>query len=274
MRLRIMLPFVPFKKRAALPTVRVRSTTIAFIAALVILGIVLVPLSGCGTSSQSNIGQTPVAAPTFTANQLVYADALTDLKNPATKAANWDQGSQCVFKLDGYHAIENTSIIGTGQTHGCRESGYQYQLFALTVDLTIISGHTGGVFFRTQMKTLGAYSGYLFEIDNQGTYKISSSGNFSTGVGSDTFKEGTSSALQMGVNAKNTLLIIAGRTSLLFYVNNVYLATWQNATFTIGNIAFLATTSLNGPNADMLYSNLKIYSLPSGATSAFVEVSY
>jgi serine/threonine protein kinase len=211
------------------------------------------------TTAQAQATATAGVIQTTTAGKPVYTDALNNPNNPATQTAQWDQSDNCTFKPDGYHVTVGTSILGNGKLQGCLESGYQYTNFTLSVDLTIISGHTGGVFFRVGTKTFGAYSGYLFEIDNQGNYKISRSGNFSTGSGNETFIEASSSALKTGTNAKNTLQVIAGANSIAFYANNVLLTTWQDVTFTTGDIAFLATTSAGGADADMLYSNLRVY---------------
>ena len=131
---------------------------------------------------------------------------------------------------------------------------------SLSVDMTIVSGHSGGVFFHVSTKTLGAYAGYLFEVDNTGRYKISQSSNFSTGTGDVTLQNWTPSSALKG-SAKNTLQFIAKGNTLLFYVNGAYLTTVQDKdnTFTNGYIALLATTATGGEDADIVYSNLSVY---------------
>jgi hypothetical protein len=152
-----------------------------------------------------------------------------------------------------------TALNGDGQLKGCREAGYEYHNFAASVDVTILSGHTGGLFFRVGTKSFGAYSGYLFEIDSQGNYKISSSGNFSTGGGNNPIQPWTpTKALHTGNSAKNTLQVIARDSTLSFYANGSYLGPFQDSSFSLGNIAFLATTDTNGANADVMYDNLKV----------------
>jgi len=142
------------------------------------------------------------------------------------------------------------------------ETGNSYSNAAITVDVNIISGHTGGVFFRaTTVSLLQAYSGYLFEIDSQGNYKISRSNNFSTGEGNATLRAGViPSGFKVGNGVKNTMQILAQGTSLSFYINGVWIATLQDTTFTSGNIALLATASANGTAADVAYSNLRVFS--------------
>jgi serine/threonine protein kinase len=229
--------------------------------ATAIAGATATAVANATAITQAQATATAGVIQTVTAGTPGYTDSLNDPNNAATVAAQWGQNSHCAFEQDGYHVTVSTDVLGKGQLQGCLEEGHQYTNFALSVDLTILSGHTGGVFFRVGKKTLGAYSGYLFEIDNQGDYKISRSGNFSTGSGNETGQDTTSPHLKTGTNATNTLQIFAGTNSVSFYVNGFWLDTWSDTTFTTGSIAFLATTADGGANADMLYSNLKVYPL-------------
>jgi hypothetical protein len=229
--------------------------------ATAIVGATATAVANATAITQAQATATAGVIQTVTAGTPGYTDSLNDPNNAATVAAQWGQNSHCAFEQDGYHVTVSTDVLGKGQLQGCLEEGHQYTNFALSVDLTILSGHTGGVFFRVGKKTLGAYSGYLFEIDNQGDYKISRSGNFSTGSGNETRQDTTSPHLKTGTNATNTLQIFAGTNSVSFYVNGFWLDTWSDTTFTTGSIAFLATTADGGANADMLYSNLKVYPL-------------
>ncbi len=58
----------------------------------------------------------------------------------------------------------------------------------------------------------------------------------------------------------NTLLAVAQGAKLLFYANGVFLTEVDDSSYTSGVIAFLATTT--DTNADVVYSNLKVYQLP------------
>jgi len=56
---------------------------------------------------------------------------------------------------------------------------------------------------------------------------------------------------------KNTLQVIAHGSKLLFYANGIFLVAITDLTYSSGLIAFLATTK--GTDADIVYSNLKVY---------------
>ena len=197
---------------------------------------------------------------TATTGTATYHDALNDANNAGTVQEQWDTNSNCVFASNGYHIKKGTSLLNEGQLQGCLEQGFRYNNMTVSVDMNIVSGHSGGVFFRVNTKTLGAYAGYLFEVDNAGRYKISKSSNFSTGTGDTTLQDWTStSALKVGM--KNTLQFIADGNTFSFYVNGTYLTTLQDTsnTFTDGYIALLATTATGGEDADIVYTNLNVY---------------
>nr|MDQ2717948.1 hypothetical protein [Chloroflexota bacterium] len=210
-------------------------------------------IAGVTATAQAQASATAGVVQTATAGKATYKDALTDETKPQTQAAGWDQNSQCVFAADGYHVKEGVNLVNL---HGCRESNNTYQDMAVSVDVTLLSGHSGGLFFRLHTDTFENYTGYLFEIDTQGNYKIS---NFAGGSPSTLQDWMASPALKKGLNAKNTLQVIARGGTLLFYANGVYLGTQTDSSYTDGAVAFLATTT--DTPADVVYSNLRVYAL-------------
>jgi len=190
---------------------------------------------------------------TATAGTPAYEDPLTDPNNPDTQAAQWDQDSHCNFAPDGYHVTEGVNLVNL---HGCRESANQYMDATISVNIRIHSGHSGGLFFRVSLDALGNYNGgYLFEIDTEGNYKISAFNNSPQPLQDWTF----TSALKKGFSVKNTLQVIARGSKLLFYANGIFLVAITDTTSSSGLIAFLATTK--GTDADIVYTNLKVYQL-------------
>ena len=123
--------------------------------------------------------------------------------------------------------------------------------------MKLASGHSGGLLFRAN--TLKTYSGYLFEVDSNGQYKLSRSADFSTGR--TTLQDWTaSSALSKGFHVKNTLEVIAQGNDLKLYANGMFLADLPDATFPdAGYLGFLATTDAQHPSADAVYTNLNVY---------------
>ncbi len=214
-------------------------------------------------TAQANATATAAVIQTATAGNPIYTDNLQSAQAPDTQAAQWDgvpghEKDGCAFMDDGYHVSAKTGLGGAATLVGCHESQKQFANFALRVDAVIASGHSGGVFFHLATDILGNYKGYLFEFDTNGNYKISRSNNFSSG--STVIQDWTpSAALKTGNGAKNTLQLIARGGTLLFYVNDAFLTTQQDTNYKSGTIGLLATTSSNGADAEVIYSNLSVY---------------
>lgn len=193
---------------------------------------------------------------TATSGQPVYQDALTDANNPATQAANWDQNNQCFFASDGYHIQQPANLP---YFKGCREQSNAYLDLALTVNADLLSGNSGGVFFRLSTNFLGNYDGYLFEVDNLGRYKISrEQGTTITALQDWT----TTPALHAGYHTNNVLQLITRGDTFFFYANGHFLTQVQNSYYNqTGTIGLLATSVAGGSDAEVVYSDLKVYGL-------------
>lgn len=192
---------------------------------------------------------------TATSGTPAYSDPLTDANSQNVQAAQWDTGDGCAFHSDGYYVSTNA----LSALKGCHEAAKQFGNFAAQADMIIQKGHSGGLFFRMSTGPLGGFKGYLFELDDQGNYKISVSNDF--GLGNSTIlRDWTpSSAIKTG-GAKNQLQVIARDNTLLFYVNGVFLPgdPITNATYSSGSIGFLASAN-KGDTANVIYSNLSVY---------------
>jgi len=191
---------------------------------------------------------------TATAGQTIYQDALNNPSNPSTQAAQWDGlnggDSHCNFASNGYHVTETLNL------HGCKESGYSYKNGAISINVTILSGHSGGLYFRLSTDIFNNYSGYLFEVDSTGHYKISKvATSIYTALQDWTF----TTALKQNYHATNTLQLIMQGDTYLFYANGIFLTQITDDSYTsAGEIAVLASTT--GSNAaDVLYNALKVY---------------
>lgn len=207
---------------------------------------------------QAQVTATAGVVQTVTAGTPSYADTLTNANNPTTLNAKWDNDkTHCIFASDGYHVQQKAGALGV--LKGCIETGNTYTNMVVSVDMAIIGGQTGGVFFRVNNQALGGtYAGYLFEVNTQGKYKLSYSPDFSL---SDTaLQDWTDSlALKVGTNVKNKLVVSANGATLDFYVNNVFLKEIPDTNYTSGNIAFLATTVSGGTDGDVVYTNLQVF---------------
>ncbi len=211
-------------------------------------------------TAQAQVTATAGVIQTVTAGAASYTDPLTNANNPTTQSAKWDSDTtNCVFQSNGYHVLQTASNLSSA-LKGCIETGFSYANLAASVDVTIVGGNSGGIFFRTTNQGLGgAYAGYLFEVNSQGQYRLSRSNNFSLPSVTILQDWTASPALKTGNNVKNTLQVWANGGTLDLYANNVFLKGVQDTTFTTGNIAFVATTASGGDDADVYYTNLQVF---------------
>lgn len=190
---------------------------------------------------------------TATSGSPVYQDSLINAKNPQTAAAGWDQSGNCAFQANGYHDTTTNGL------QGCKEGNNTYTNAAITVVMRILSGQSGGVFFRaasSPFNNFGAYAGYLFEVDGNGRFRVLSSDNYNNApVALQDWT--TSNTLRKGSQA-NTLQLIMRGNNLAFYANGVFLAQLSASNFSNGLVAFLARSDGSTPT-DVVYSDLSIY---------------
>ena len=203
---------------------------------------------------QAKASATAGVIQTAIAGQPLYTDPLNNKDNADTQAAMWNNdGTTCSFQGDGYH-VQASSLNAFAQ---CHEAAKQFQNFTAQVDVSIQSGHSGGLFFRMGD---APFKGYLFEIDDNGNYKVSVSKNYQLGTMTVLRDWGNSTALKTGT-AKNRLQVIARDNTILLYINGVYQpAPIQDATLDTGNIGFLASSD-KGDATNVVYSNLSVYPL-------------
>ncbi len=211
-------------------------------------------IAGMTATAEAQARATAGVLQTATSGQPGYQDALNDATNADTVAAKWDQDTKCIFAPDGYHEKEDTNW------HMCEEATNTYQNVAITVNVRILSGLTGGLLFRVSKDAIGEYSGYLFEINSIGQYRIAFFSQHLTVLSFTYLKNWTTSpALQQGSAASNTLQVIARGVTLLFYANGVFLVPPEtDSTYSSGDIAFYATSD-GQTTADVVYSNLNVF---------------
>jgi serine/threonine protein kinase len=211
-------------------------------------------IAGMTVTAEAKASATAGVIQTATSGRPVYQDGLTNANSVNTVAANWEENNKCAFASDGYHVKEGTNW------HICKESAFSYQNAAVTANLRILSGRTGGLLFRINTDLFGEDSGYLFEMNNAGKFRIALFSQRFTATITPLRDWTYSAALRQGNTASNTLQVIVQGSDLSFYTNGVFLVKLTDPTYSFGMLAFYATTDGKVP-ADVVYSNLKVYPL-------------
>src|SRR5579859_716738 len=210
-------------------------------------------IAAATATAQAQASATAGVILTATSGNPDYQDSLTKPGSSQTVAAGWDQSDNCAFQPDGYHDTT------TGSFQGCKEANKSYQDAAITVDMRIKSGQSGGVFFRMNNSIFGTYSGYLFEVDAAGRYRILKSGNYSLGP-TTALQDWTNTKALNKIGGVNLLQVIMRGHNLSLYANNIFLAQLSDTDFSIGQVAFLARSD-GSTSTEVVYTNLTIYPL-------------
>jgi hypothetical protein len=209
-------------------------------------------------TAQAQVAATAGVIQTATAQPSTYTDPLTNANNPATLKEQWDSDTHnCIFRPDGYHVL--TGLINI---KGCREKHVPYTNSTISVDMIIASGTTGGIFFHVNTDFANDYYGYLFEIDTQGNYRLSSSDNYTTSYMTQDvlLKSGkVPSGWKPGLHVKNTLALIIHDGVINFYANTIYLNSVTDTIYTKGTFGFASSKNSDQSQGEAIYSNVQVY---------------
>jgi serine/threonine protein kinase len=215
-------------------------------------------IAGITATAQAQVAATAGVIQTATALSPTYTDLLNNANNPITLNEQWDSDTHnCVFRPDGYHVI--TGLISI---KGCREKRVPYINSTISVDMTLASGTTGGIFFHVNTDFANDYAGYLFEVDTQGNYRLSRSDDYTTSYMTQDvlLKSGkVPSGWKPGLHVKNTLQLIIHDGVINFYTNTIYLNSVTDTTYTEGTFGFASSKNSDQSPGEAIYSNLRIY---------------
>jgi transcriptional regulator with XRE-family HTH domain len=179
------------------------------------------------------------------ASPLLYRDALNDPNAIDTEEKHWTAIEDiCFFASDGYH------VQGYDRSF-CHETGAVYQDMAISVEMAVTEGYSGGLLLRDQ-DIQNRNGAYLFEVSTDGRYHITNLAMYGT-----IHNWTSSSALHRGYAVTNTLQVIASGKLFLFYLNGIYVTSIRDSWYKSGGISF-ACFAHDGP-CEATFHNLNVY---------------
>lgn len=190
--------------------------------------------------------------------QLVWSDPLSN----NTLAHTWftgqnANGGECEFSQGTYHAWQsaNNSTSAKPWTQPCMSlnTNGEFSNFVYEVQMMVISGDCGGVFFRDN---LIAESGYTFRICKNGSFNLMKFENGKENATTGSLDNGTAS---LDFRTWITIATVAQGNTLTIYVNKQEVATAQDQSFTHGHIG-VAAISLSNPT-EVTFRDIKVWSL-------------
>jgi hypothetical protein len=211
--------------------------------------------------AQANATATAFAQVTATATALqnIYTQATSGSpawNDPLSQQDNhnWEVdtktgGGGCAFTGGAFHA----SMPQAGFFASCYAQGSNFSNFALQVQMTILKGDRGGVIFRANSAKF-----YLLRISQDGTYNLFLYVD-NSGSTAKSLLQGSSPAIQTGVNAANKIAVVARGGNFYFYVNQQYMASVSDSSYASGAIGIFADDRSNP--TEVAFSNLEVWTL-------------
>jgi hypothetical protein len=199
------------------------------------------------------------AKATATAIQSVYANATNG--TPAFSSSlsaqddgNWDAyaavgGGGCAFTDGALHS----TIMKKSFYVPCFAKATNFSDFAFEAQMTITKGDEGGLIFRANDTTSKFYD---FRVGRDGFYglNVSKDDKNSTPLLYD-----TSSAIKTAAGQTNTLTVIARGKDIYLYINQQFVASTSDGSYSSGEIGVFAGN--NGNDTDVAFSNVNVWTL-------------
>jgi eukaryotic-like serine/threonine-protein kinase len=211
---------------------------------------------------------------------LALKDSLTDngsnLWVQATASASAPKNGNCMPLQGGLDASIGvtptngiTNVDSTVTFHPCikqdmaQSSKYVFGNFAYEVTMTINQGDCGGVTFRANNQAM-----YYFVICSTGTYRLvrylgDSQGSAMLIPGSSSSPDPTSSAINTGSAASNTIAVEARGAHIDLYVNKTKIDSIDDSAYSSGYIGVIAKSlnpAVNDPT-DVVFTNARVWNL-------------
>ncbi len=179
------------------------------------------------------------------------------LNNPLSENNNgyyhWDQtvlsNLSCRFVGGAYHVIQSQNGNGA-----CSVTG-TFRDFAYEIQMTIVRGDAGGIFFRTN-----SAQGYFFLINTTGRYifdLVDSEKNSVKLLG-----RGSISGFHSGPNQANLIAVVAQGNNIDLYVNLQHITHVNDGSSRQGQIGVVAVSS----NTEVVFRNAKVWMLAAPIT--------
>jgi hypothetical protein len=203
---------------------------------------------------------TAQAQATLTTQQNIYLQATQG--SPAVNdtlarngALNWDEvdsasSGGCVFAGGTYHVKQ----LNKGYFRPCFAQSSNFSNFTLQVQMTILSGDSGGIVFRADSQSAKAY---ILEFGTDGSYQLYMYVD-NTGNNANTLLTSFSSAIK-GQNQPDLLTLIARGSQMTLFVNKQYVDTVSDNTYKSGLIGLLAY--YKSTPTEVAFSSLQIWKL-------------
>jgi hypothetical protein len=167
--------------------------------------------------------------------------------------ANWDvyptqDGGGCAFMGNALHA----SVHAPNYYIPCIAHATNYHNFALQIDMKLLKGDEGGIIFRASNQNKNFYS---FRIRSDGSYRLIKTKDETHAT---TLIYDTTPGLHTQPGQDNQLTVIVQDQHIFLYINQQFVSSTSDATYTAGSIGVIALDHQH--ETDVAFSNLDVWS--------------
>ncbi|HET7638080.1 MAG TPA: hypothetical protein VFK47_05000, partial [Ktedonobacteraceae bacterium] len=180
------------------------------------------------------------------------------LNDPLTSQGSitWSQmGSSdgtCAFTGGALHATSNkgsAACVAFGSTH----SNFVYQ-----VQVSVIRGDLGGIFFRTDQVN---HKLYLLAISPNGFYGLFYTGQNASGSASENILAASiSTTINTGLKSTNELSVLARGSEISIFINKQFITKVNDSSSTVGEIGVISGSSKNAP-CEAAFNNAQLWDI-------------
>jgi hypothetical protein len=167
-----------------------------------------------------------------------------------TPGTPFPSGDSCIFTNGAYHVSAPKNYIAFCPT------GSSFHNTAVQVDMTVVKGDCGGMFFRYDESSINYY---LFQICPDGSFAFGF--HFGKTNKFSVLSSGTSPAIKTGLGQINLVAFVANEETYSIYVNKVRINTdtvmQAGGAFSEGEIALCAFSQGNA--TEVAFKNFKLW---------------
>jgi hypothetical protein len=232
-------------------------TAIATVMAAIISGVFLMMANGLNKPhnpiATSSSMLTPSPSPSYPPSgwNLVLNDPMQS-NSTGYWPVTTDKNRSCQF-TNGAYQVSTTSILGSRCS---LQTNSDFTDFAFEIQLRIVKGDEGGIFFRADANDANFYS---FWISSDGNYGLEIWQNLSF---SKSLVSSNNAAINPGLNQFNKIAVVAQGNTFHLYVNEqlIKVVTDYASSYSHGNIDIEAQPTSNP--TQVLFSNVKVWTPP------------
>jgi hypothetical protein len=171
-------------------------------------------------------------------------------------STTWSQmgggDGRCAFTGGALHATSNKGSAA------CAALGSTYSNFVYQVQVSVIRGTLGGIFFRTDQVSRKLY---MFAISPNGLYALIYTGQNASGSASENILAASvSTTINTGLKSTNEISVLARGSEISIFINKQFITKVSESSSTVGEIGVISGSSKSTP-CEAAFNNAQVWNI-------------